>query len=271
MRKKILFATTEATPLVGHTNIADFNGLLPEQLSDEYETAVIMPFYPSISAKTVEAENTNITFTIPVSDSLKTVTVWKGKLPNTDITLFLLANSHFDRTGLYGNHTGHYPDNSVRFTLFSRAVLHFVDEHYMVDTIISSDWYTALIPVFLKEQYQKFNKLRNITTVMTIFNLNNQGLFWVYDLHILNLGWDIFTPEKLEFYNDLNFLKGGIVYADTICFPRQQTLDFLENSALCHGLQGVLLFHRKKIHAFPATEQDIHTDKNNMLKILSES
>ena len=61
LRKKILFATTEATPLVEHTNIADFNGLLPEQLSDEYETAVIMPFYPSISAKAVHAENTNIT------------------------------------------------------------------------------------------------------------------------------------------------------------------------------------------------------------------
>lgn len=271
MRKRILFATTEVTPLVGNANIADFNGLLPKELSDEYETAIIMPFYPSISPKSVCAENTNITFTISISDSLKTVTIWKGKLPDTNVTLFLLANSLFDRAGIYGNHTGPYPDNSIRFTLFSRAVLHFVDEHYAVDTIVASDWYTALIPVFLKEQYQKFNKLRTLKTIMTIFDLTAQGRFWVYDLHILNLGWDIFTPDKLEFYNDLNFLKGGIVYADTVYFPSQHTLNFLENSALCHGLQGVLQFHRKKLRSFPANKEEKFLGKTNMLTILSEN
>ncbi|MCK5807837.1 glycogen/starch synthase [bacterium] len=270
MKKRVLFAATEATPLIKQTEIADFNGLTPQHLTEEYETAVILPFYPLISTKAVNAKKSNITFTIPVSDSLKTVTVWEGRLPNSNIKLFLLANKHFDRAGIYGNHTGPYPDNSVRYSLFSRAVLEFVDHHYPVDIIISSDWYTALIPVFLKEQYQDFNNLHNVKTVLAIFDLSNQGIFWVYDLPILNLGWNIFTAEKLEFYNDLNFLKGGIVYADTVFFPSKSSLDFLHDTNCCHGLHGILQFHNAKLKALPFGKESGNNETKNLLKILKE-
>lgn len=265
MKKKILFAATEAAPLVNQTSLASFNGMVPKELSTIFDTAVILPFYPSISPKAINAQNTNISFTIPISDTLKTVTVWKGTLPQSNVTLFLLANKHFDRDGIYGNHTGPYPDNSLRFTLFSKAVVEFVHTYHPVDIIVASDWYTALIPVFLKEQYQKFKLMEEVKAIISIFDLNNQGRFWVYDLHNLNLGWDIFTPEKLEFYNQLNFLKGGVVYADTIFFPNRPTLDFLQDETLCHGLQGILQFHLDKLRA------DNQQTTDSFITILNES
>ena len=270
MKKRVLFAATEATPLVEQTEIGYFNGVIPKQIAKEYDTAVILPFYPSISAQSVNAKKTNISFSIPVSDTIKTVTVWKGTIPNSDIPLFLLANSYFDRDGIYGNHTGPYPDNSIRFSLFSRAVLEFVNNNHPVDIILSSDWQTALIPVFLKEQYQNFSHLSNLKTLLSIFDLKNQGIFWLYDLHILNLGWDIFTPEKLEFYNDLNFLKGGIVYANRIFFPLKSSLDFLQDENCCHGLHGILKFHNAKLRAFPVGENPQEKYSDNLLKILKE-
>ena len=58
--------------------------------------------------------------------------------------------------------------------------------------------------------------LGGAASVLTIHNIAYQGKYdaGVYDY--LGLGWQNFTPDKFEDYGAVNFLKGGIVYADMV-------------------------------------------------------
>ena len=50
----------------------------------------------------------------------------------------------------------------------------------------------------------------------TIHNAGYQGWFPPRTMEKLLLPWDMFTIDKLEHYDTVDFLKGGIVYADAI-------------------------------------------------------
>src|SRR5882757_8782950 len=50
--------------------------------------------------------------------------------------------------------------------------------------------------------------------VFTIHNLAHQGIFDPSILPSVGIGPELFTPDKLEFYGKVNFLKGGLIAAD---------------------------------------------------------
>jgi len=52
--------------------------------------------------------------------------------------------------------------------------------------------------------------------VLTVHNIGYHGAFWTPDWHLLNLEWAYFSPEWLEFYGYINYLKGGLRTADAI-------------------------------------------------------
>jgi starch synthase len=70
------------------------------------------------------------------------------------------------------------------------------------------DWAPALVPVFVHAHGLPFN------TVLTIHHVADQGSFWGLDFHLTNLPERFFTLHGVEFFGRLNFLKGGILYAD---------------------------------------------------------
>lgn len=69
----------------------------------------------------------------------------------------------------------------------------------------------------LREKYQDNPLYEHIKTVYTIHNLQFQGVFppeVMYDL--LELGDEYFHSEQLEFYGNVNFMKGGIIASDQL-------------------------------------------------------
>src|SRR5207302_1422926 len=136
------------------------------------------------------------------------------------------CDRYFDRAQLYGTPEGDFPDNAERFTFFSRAVLELVsalaergpegERPAPIDVLHVHDWQTALVPVYLRTIYAGRAFARETATLLTIHNLAYQGLFWHWDMKLTGLlgprgdDWSLFTPERLEFYGKLNFLKGGI-------------------------------------------------------------
>ena len=112
--------------------------------------------------------------------------------------------------------SGDYPDNAERFSLYSRAVIEASKVLGPPDVFHCHDWQSALVPILLRSLYAGDPALRHASTLFTIHNMGYQGLFAPEVLPLLNLPWDLFTIDKLEFYGKVNFLKGALSFADFI-------------------------------------------------------
>jgi starch synthase len=72
-----------------------------------------------------------------------------------------------------------------------------------------------------------------------VHNLGYQGTFKVTDWPLLGLDRTLFSPPCLEFYGDINFLKGGLVFADAITTVSPTYAEEIKTAAQGFGLEGV--------------------------------
>jgi starch synthase len=77
-------------------------------------------------------------------------------------------------------------------------------------------------------------------SVFTIHNLGYQGKFPASKLPMTGLAITYMTPEGLEFYGDISFLKAGIVYADMVTTVSENYAQEIQTPELGFGLQAVL-------------------------------
>lgn len=102
------------------------------------------------------------------------------------------------------------------------------------------DWQAALLPVYLRVLYYFDPVLRNLGTVLTIHNAGYQGLFPPPTVERLLFPWDIYTMDRVEYYDQFNFLKGGIVYADRVTTVSPRYAQEIQTPEFGEGLEGVL-------------------------------
>lgn len=136
------------------------------------------------------------------------------ELEHQGITFYFVDNEYyFNREKLYG-----YFDDGERFAYFNRAVLDALQHiDYCPDVIHSHDWHTGMIPFLHRVEYRAKKGYEFIRTVFTIHNLQFQGIMPGAALgDLLGLDYSHFHPDKLEFFGNINFMKGGLVAADKI-------------------------------------------------------
>src|SRR5437588_265269 len=80
----------------------------------------------------------------------------------------------------------------------------------------------------------------DVGTVFTIHNMGYQGLFPPDTLPLLMLPWDLFTISKMEFFGQVNFLKGALVYADYVTTVSRKYSQEIQTAEYGFGLEGVL-------------------------------
>ena len=125
--------------------------------------------------------------------------------------------AYFDREELYREGGEDYKDNCERFVFFCRSVMEGIRLLELeVDLIHANDWQTGLIPAFQRIEYENAPGYEQIATLLTIHNLAYQGQFWHWDMLLTGLDWKYFNWHQMEFYGQLNLLKTGIVFADSI-------------------------------------------------------
>ncbi len=246
---KILFAASEIAPYSKTGGLADVAGALPDEIAAlGHEVVCISPKYPSVVKGGFKLKNTGKKIGCYIGDkarSAKIHTLNEGKPAKR---WFIENNSYFDREGLYQTSNGDYPDNAERFIFFSKAVLNATKAmEFKPDIIHVNDWQTALVPVFLKALMRNDAFFKRSKCLLTIHNLGYQGLFWHWDWHMLNLPWEYFTPDTLEFYENINFLKGGIILADAISSVSKKYIKEIQTEEYGHGLEGVLRTHTSKL------------------------
>ncbi len=235
----VVMASPEIAPFAKTGGLGDVLASLPTALERlGLRVSLIMPAYRSVLQGGFPIEDTGIDFTVPISNSREAGTLLKTKV-GRNITLYLIrADQYYDRENFYGAHGEDYLDNAERFTFFARSILGVLK--YDPPAILHAhDWQSALAIAFLKAQPHLYPGLSSVKTVLTVHNPGYQGLFNYLDWHILNLDGRFFTPQYLEFYGKINFLKGGLVFADRITTVSPSYAEEIKTAEQGFGLDGV--------------------------------
>jgi len=235
----IAFVASECVPYSKTGGLADVVGALPRALAAlGHQVSVYLPRYRQ--TKLTDPETVVRSITVPFDDKYRFCSVVTQGATGGVRFYFVDYPDYFDRDGLYGTPAGDYSDNAERFALFSRAVLEASKILGVPQIFHCHDWQSALVPVMLRTLYAEDPALREAGTVFTIHNMGYQGLFPPEILPLIMLPWDLLTISKMEFFGQVNFLKGALVYADFITTVSKKYSQEIQTTEYGFGLEGVL-------------------------------
>lgn len=226
---RVAMCSSEVFPFSKTGGLADVCGALPLALRKlDVNVDIFLPHYRGVHEAGFEVQSLNNFLAV-------------AKLDERVHVYFITHEGHFNRDGLYGDQEGDFADNLERFKFYCIHVLEalkIIPER--PDVIHCHDWQTALIPIYLKEHYRQDAFYVSIKTMLTIHNLAFQGLFPKEDYKILELPEKLFTHEIFEFYDQVNLLKAGIMYADIVSTVSPRYAQEIQGEALGCGLHGAL-------------------------------
>jgi starch synthase len=229
--------SAEGPPLQRAGAVIDVMDALPAALRFRgHEVSVALPFYREVRENPAfKKKNTGIAVDVQVGDKVYVARYLEGRSAS-GVQLFLIrCDEFFDRDGIYGERGKPYEDNAARFIFFCKAALELSRRLTpQLQVLHVHDWAAALIPVFVHAQGLPFK------TVLTIHHVADQGSFWGLDFGLSNLPARFFTLHGVEFFGRLNFLKGGILYADKITTVSEHYRREILTPSGGYGLDGVL-------------------------------
>jgi starch synthase len=232
---RILFASSEAHPLVKTGGLGDVSASLPAALKRRrHDVRLVLPAYPRALSRLADATRLPGPADAPWS-------LIQGYLPGTSVMVYLVDwPKYFERDGdpYRATDGSDWPDNPQRFAAFARAVSALAVNAAQLDwapqILHLNDWQTGLVPVFLRGHPQR------PPTVFTIHNLAYQGLFPESVRHALDLPEDVWNMQALEFHGQLSFMKGGLVFSDLITTVSPTYAREIQTPEAGMGLDGVL-------------------------------
>jgi starch synthase len=235
----ILFAASEAHPLVKTGGLADVAGSLPRAIKNsQQEIRLILPAYPAAVANAGKLKSVA---ELELPGATAPVRLLQGWLPHTRVRLYLVdAPEYFDRPGgPYSSPQGSdWPDNCDRFALFAHAVCCVAMNHaeldWQPDIVHCNDWQTGLVPALLS-----LEKVRP-ATLFTVHNLAYQGLFGWDQFQALQLPSHWWSMEKMEYHQKMSFIKGGLVFSDRITTVSPTYAREIRTPEFGCGLEGLL-------------------------------
>jgi starch synthase len=235
----IAFAASECVPFSKTGGLADVAGALPRALAAlGHQVSVYVPRYRQ--TKLTDPQTVVRSITIPFRDKYRFCSVLTAGSSAGVKFYFVDYPPYFDRDALYGSPSGDYPDNAERFALFSRAVLEASKILGVPHVFHCHDWQSALVPVMLRTLYAEDPAFREVATVFTIHNMGYQGLFPPDILPLLMLPWELLAVSKMEFFGQVNFLKGALVLSDFITTVSKKYSQEIQTKEHGFGLEGVL-------------------------------
>ena len=273
---KVLYVASEAVPFCKTGGLADVAGSLPKALKAQgVDVRVVIPKFSAIKEDIRNQMEHVYSGSVPVSWRTKFVGI--DKYEHEGVTYYFVDNEeYFYRDGFYG-----YDDDAERFSFFCRAILNCLEAiDFWPDVINANDWHAALIPVLLKLEHQGDSRYENIKTIFTIHNLKYQGVFSKTVMgDVLGLDWQYFNNGDLEFYDAVNFMKGGIIYADFVSTVSKTYAQEIQYEYFGEHLDGLLRKRRDDLYGIvngidydkvnPATDKYLFVNYDNSDKFNS--
>jgi starch synthase len=233
---RILFVASEGLPFSKTGGLADVVEALPKALvARGHEVAVVLPRYRGTQAGNIVIPS----LTIPLGIRLRFPSIVNGTILNGVRYFFVDDPAYFDRDGLYGNTVGDFNDNPERYSEFCRAAIEIAKHVWPTDVFHCHDWQTALVPVLLRTSYGDDPVVKDLPVVFTIHNMGYHGQFRREVLGRAGIPVELFNAAAMEFYGDVNFLKGALVYSDYLTSVSRHYAQEIQTPEFGYGLDGV--------------------------------
>lgn len=253
MKKKIkvLMVASEATPIVKVGGLGDVLGSLPAALDKlGCEIRIIIPLSRGVDRKKYSLKKVCSGLKIAFAGKKFSVNLWETRTAVPGAIVYLVENYH------YLGHEEVYPACSLagnfclseKFLFFDLAVLEALPFlKFNPDIIHCHDYFSGPIPILLKTE--KYQKLKNIKTLFTIHNFENQGkvppkVIELGDLHPDSLA----SLARDAADGDINFMVQGIINADLVNAVSPNYAKEIMTSEYSAGLGKITNKYRRKIY-----------------------
>ncbi len=237
---KTLFAAAEIFPFSKTGGLADMAHALPKALAGEgAEVTAVTPLYRFIDKERFGIEPTGRGYDIELNGQTHRVEIF-GCIYEGVEHLFLYNETLCERAHPYGPPGGDYPDNDLRFAIFCHAMIRLAKDA-KVRILHLNDWHTALGAPIARDAGLPCH------IVYTIHNLAYQGIFPKESLRRTGICERHFTMEAMEFWGQVNWMKGGIAYADAVTTVSPGYALEIQTTPYGCGLEGFLRKHAGKL------------------------
>ncbi|MBR1127338.1 glycogen synthase GlgA [Bradyrhizobium iriomotense] len=234
---RVLFVTTEMDDFVRVGGLGAVSAALPRALRPFADIRIMLPGYRDIIEQLTHIQ---IVGRCPAFAEMPACSLGRAATKDGLPVYVLLCSQLYDRPGNpYGDESGRdWPDNDIRFARFASAAAELamgkLDKNWAADLVHANDWQASLVPAYLAWRGAK------LPSILTIHNLAYQGLFPKEALRRIGAPESSFHIDGVEFYDQVSFLKAGLVYASHLTTVSGTYAREITTAEFGCGLEGLL-------------------------------
>lgn len=236
---RVLFAASEAAPLIKTGGLADVAAALPHALREiDVDIRVLLPGYREVLAGVGSATPLA---ELPALGAFPPSSLLAASAPGGTPLLILACPELYERGGgPYIDASGQdWPDNAIRFGMLSYVASLLASSgsplDWKCDILHCNDWQCGLAPA-----YARFSGQVHAPSLFTIHNLAYQGSFAPSYVSRLGLPPQSFDINGIEYYGQMSFLKAGLYYSDRISTVSPTYAQEIQSEPLGFGMHGLL-------------------------------
>ncbi len=214
----VVHVTAEYHPYARTGGLAEaVSGLASFQRASGLDVAAILPLYRTVRDADPDLEPVGQPFLVPMGSHSEEARIFRVAGPKAGPQVFFVEHlDYFNRPGIYGENAIDYPDNARRFAFFALAAVTALPRLVPGPIVLHAhDWHTALALVYLRRMMQD-RYAAEATAVLSVHNPGYQGHFPPDVMPQIGLPWELYNWTQLEWYGKVNFLKGGLAFADFV-------------------------------------------------------
>jgi starch synthase len=238
----IVHLTSEYSPFARTGGLAEaVRGLAEFQVKGGANVVVFMPLYRTVRDFAPDLAPLGRPITVDLGFRSEEVRFFREvHPPHGPKVVFVDIPAAFSRQGLYGESGRDYADNARRYALFSRAVLDGIPRLIAGPVLIHAhDWHTSLALMYMRTYEGLRERFAATPTVLSVHNAGYQGHFPPSMLNECGIPPEVYNFRHLEWYSKINFLKGGLTFADMVVTVSPTHAQELRTPGGGFGLQEV--------------------------------
>jgi starch synthase len=245
----VVHVTAEYYPYARTGGLAEaVSGLANFQRAAGLNVAAILPLYRTVRDVDPDLEPVGQPFMVPMGSHNEEARVFRVAGPTTGPQVFFVEHlEYFNRHGIYGEDAIDYPDNARRFAFFARAAVTALPRLVPGAVLLHAhDWHTALALVYLRTVLSGGSSSA-VTGVLSVHNPGYQGHFPPDVMPQIGLPWELYNWQQLEWYGKVNYLKGGLAFADFVTTVSPTQAEELRTPGGGFGLHEVFIWLAERL------------------------